>query len=336
MHSTCQNHSSTLSTPISLNPDSQNSFHSRVALPTNPFQSPSKPTSFHSNLSTPELINPVKLDRGSQRPENKRATCDSLVRELPPPNRVEIEIGYRTNREHGRRVTAIEKESLDRIERRLESSEIPCRWMPTFGGGTRGSDIGVDRKSRGSWRGAASSPVAEISVSTRCNQRTTPISRYTRSVPPTTAITPSSHPLEGNIKLRFHAPALPHPPPRLFGSHSLAPRPPYSSSRPLEADRLHERRAHRSGRETMLAFFTLFFFPSLFFLFLSFLHLERLPPADSTKVAWTSLRVGAVMRSINGKGTLACLLSRDFTFVVCCVRGRDLIAAVFEKGERVG
>ena len=141
--------------------------------------------------------------------------------------------------------------------------------MPTFG--TRGSGIGVDRKSRGSWRGAASSPVAEISVSTRCNQRTTPISRYTRSVPPTTAITPSSHPLEGNIKLRFHAPALPHPPPRLFGSHSLAPRPPYSSSRPLEADRLHERRAR-----TMLAFFTLFFFC---FSFLSFLFFCAPRPA---------------------------------------------------------
>lgn len=80
--------------------------------------------------------------------------------------------------------------------------------MPMDAQFSRGSDIGVDR---GSWRGAASSPVAEISVSTRCNQRTTPISRYTRSVPPTTAITPSSHPLEGNIKLRFHAPRPPSP-----------------------------------------------------------------------------------------------------------------------------
>lgn len=86
------------------------------SLPTiNPFQSPSKPTSFHPNLST-ELINPVKLDRGSQRTENKRATSCSLVKELPPPNRVEIEIGYRTNREHGHGVTTIENESLDRIE----------------------------------------------------------------------------------------------------------------------------------------------------------------------------------------------------------------------------
>lgn len=140
---------------------------------------------------------------------------------------------------------------------------------------------------RGSWRGAASSPVVEISVSTRCNQRTTPISRYTRSVPPTTAITPSSHPLEGNIKLCFHAPALPRPAPRLFGSHSLAPRPPYSSSRPLEADRLHERRA-----QPMLAFFTLFFFPFFF----SFLEL-------GDQGGLHGLRVGAVMRPINGKGT---------------------------------
>lgn len=104
--STCQNHSSThslsLSTPIPLNPDSQNSFHSRIALPTNP---PTPSNHLQNRLPSTRLslhprVNQPRQTR-SQRSENKRPTSVSLVRELPPPNRVEIGIGYRTNREHG-------------------------------------------------------------------------------------------------------------------------------------------------------------------------------------------------------------------------------------------
>lgn len=110
--------------------------------------------------------------------------------------------------------------------------------------------------------------------------------------------------------------ALPRPAPRLFGSHSLAPRPPYSSSRPLEADRLHERRA-----QPMLAFFTLFFFPSFF----SFLELGDQGGLDG-------LRVGAVMRPINGKGTS----SLAWFHVRCLLRARTWLdcRGIFEAEER--
>lgn len=106
-----------LSTPIPLNPDSQNSFHSRIALPTNP---PTPSNHLQNRLPSTRLslhprVNQPRQTR-SQRSENKRPTSVSLVRELPPPNRVEIGIGYRTNREHGHRVTTIEKESPDRNE----------------------------------------------------------------------------------------------------------------------------------------------------------------------------------------------------------------------------
>lgn len=119
--STCQNHSSTHSLSLSPPQSPSTPIHKIRSILESPFQPTHQPLpiTFKTDFLPPEPLHPrVNQPRQtrSQRSENKRPTSVSLVRELPPPNRVEIGIGYRTNREHGHRVTTIEKESPDRNE----------------------------------------------------------------------------------------------------------------------------------------------------------------------------------------------------------------------------
>lgn len=104
--STCQNHSSTHSLSLSPPQSPSTPIHKIRSILESPFQPTHQPLpiTFKTDFLPPESLHPrVNQPRQtrSQRSENKRPTSVSLVRELPPPNRVEIGIGYRTNREHG-------------------------------------------------------------------------------------------------------------------------------------------------------------------------------------------------------------------------------------------